>query len=543
MSLKGGTVGSQARSQRHAWTCTEDGLEFRDLRELQLHMKRKTAWSNTSLVGCRVSVLLDNREWSEGIISQYHRSSGKHCVEFRASGERRWLHMLRTAFYIIERASHSLGTEETKEPEPSSGLAPVEPWTYAENLSLNFVRAQSIMYHCYGRRIQETGHKTLGHICVTEDDKRTAADAKGSLLYGELLPRGVNKALGPKHLNAARASTLFDLGMGTGKVALQAFLQFSNLKRVFGVELSAARFRIAEKALLNLLMMYPNKYVLQRHVTGKFLSVRALETSQVLEVACGNLMHIDDIQEADIVMLETEVSPEVFGQFSGMLNRAKEGSRLLTYLDLRKVWQLSGSFPFRQLEANRSFADRYPTSWSVQRGHHFFLWIKLLKPPLGSALSAAGGSQSAGASDGSEHTGKSKERGCFYPIIALFVSSPHGNIVEEVPTGGMGGPDTSTVGLGLSSSAASSADDSETMRETSAFSFVKPSVAGMTGIGAELTGARGQSEHRGRHGDGTDFSGEHSTPAASDVEVEPWGSSSAPTAIKRAAKPPLCILQ
>ena len=62
--------------------------------------------------------------------------------------------MLRTAFYIIERASHSLGTEETKEPEPSSGLAPVEPWTYAENLSLNFVRAQSIMYHCYGRRIQ-----------------------------------------------------------------------------------------------------------------------------------------------------------------------------------------------------------------------------------------------------------------------------------------------------------------------------------------------------------------------------------------------------
>ena len=80
--------------------------------------------------------------------------SPQHCVEFRASGERRWLHMLRTAFYIIERASHSLGTEETKEPEPSSGLAPVEPWTYAENLSLNFVRAQSIMYHCYGRRIQ-----------------------------------------------------------------------------------------------------------------------------------------------------------------------------------------------------------------------------------------------------------------------------------------------------------------------------------------------------------------------------------------------------
>jgi hypothetical protein len=34
-----------------------------DLRELKLHMQRKTAWSNRALVGCRVSVLLDNRDW------------------------------------------------------------------------------------------------------------------------------------------------------------------------------------------------------------------------------------------------------------------------------------------------------------------------------------------------------------------------------------------------------------------------------------------------------------------------------------------------
>lgn len=34
--------------------------------------------------------------------------------------------------------------------------------------------------------------------------------------------------------------------------------------------------------------------------------VESRHSRQVLEVACGNLMHIDDIQEADIVMLETE---------------------------------------------------------------------------------------------------------------------------------------------------------------------------------------------------------------------------------------------
>ena len=66
---------------------------------------------------------------------------------------------------------------------------------------------------------------------------------KGSLLYGELLPRGVNKAFGSNHLNTARARTLFDLGMGTGKVVIQAFLQHRNLEFVYGVELSKGRFK------------------------------------------------------------------------------------------------------------------------------------------------------------------------------------------------------------------------------------------------------------------------------------------------------------
>ena len=42
---------------------------------------------------------------------------------------------------------------------------------------------------------------------------------------------------------ARDASTLFDLGMGTGKVAIQAFVQYRNLSYVYGVELSAGRYR------------------------------------------------------------------------------------------------------------------------------------------------------------------------------------------------------------------------------------------------------------------------------------------------------------
>ncbi|CAN0342320.1 unnamed protein product, partial [Phaeothamnion confervicola] len=134
-------------------------------------------------------------------------------------------------------------SQECKEVEYdlTEGLAPLERWTVCEDLSLDFCAAQSMLHLVFGSRIQETGHKTVGHLCVTESDRSAAREARGSLLYGELLPRGVNKAMGPRHLNASAVRSVFDLGMGTGKVAMQVFLQFPNLRRVYGIELSQVR--------------------------------------------------------------------------------------------------------------------------------------------------------------------------------------------------------------------------------------------------------------------------------------------------------------
>lgn len=70
-------------------------------------MKRKTAWSNFSLIGCRISCLIDHREWHEGFVTGFHKS-GKHNIEFRQIGEKRWLSMKKTAFYIIERSRSDL---------------------------------------------------------------------------------------------------------------------------------------------------------------------------------------------------------------------------------------------------------------------------------------------------------------------------------------------------------------------------------------------------------------------------------------------------
>ena len=75
--------------------------------------------------------------------------------------------MLRTAFYIIERPSVQQETKEAEPSDVSEGLAPIEQWTYAEEVSIDFVIAQSRLHRAFGSKIQETGHKTSGHLCVT----------------------------------------------------------------------------------------------------------------------------------------------------------------------------------------------------------------------------------------------------------------------------------------------------------------------------------------------------------------------------------------
>lgn len=106
--------------------CNECGYATNSLPDLQLHLQRKTAWSNQSLVGCRINCLVDMKEWHEGLVTQYHKS-GKHFVEFRLLQERRWLIMKKVTFYIIERpAVHNDGSEFKDSGDHEINLAPIE---------------------------------------------------------------------------------------------------------------------------------------------------------------------------------------------------------------------------------------------------------------------------------------------------------------------------------------------------------------------------------------------------------------------------------
>jgi len=77
---------------RTHYICNECGLAKPTVQDLQIHLQGKAAWSNNSLVGCRVNCLIDCKEWHEGFVTMYHRS-GKHYVEFRHLGEKLWLDM------------------------------------------------------------------------------------------------------------------------------------------------------------------------------------------------------------------------------------------------------------------------------------------------------------------------------------------------------------------------------------------------------------------------------------------------------------------
>ena len=360
---------------RTHYICYECGNAFSSLSELQFHLQRKTAWSNSSLIGCRISCLVANREWQEAFVLQFHKS-GKHYVELRNTGEKRWFNMTKVAFYIIERP-FSKDSNEIKEDDIVDSLSK-ESWTFFEEMTLDYAFAQSVLCKITGTNIQETGHKTKGHICVTDEDKDNARNHKGSLLYGELLPRGVNKALGSKHLKATTARTLFDLGMGTGKVVIQAFLQFRNLEYVYGVELSAGRFALAEETALRMLALLGKSSFELERVPGVSITITEKPgekegVCRVLKMENGDMMDVTDINIADIVMLETDIPAEHIGDMCCLLSQMKPGSRTLTYLDLRKIWP-TDMFPFMQLAINLNVNDRFPTSWTVQRGHHFFLW-------------------------------------------------------------------------------------------------------------------------------------------------------------------------
>lgn len=81
--------------------------------------------------------------------------------------------MLKLAFYIIEPlVDHEKNEYKDSESGPADLILNTQnEWTYSEDISFDYAFTQSVLFKIYGGMIQETGHKTRGHVSLTEYDR------------------------------------------------------------------------------------------------------------------------------------------------------------------------------------------------------------------------------------------------------------------------------------------------------------------------------------------------------------------------------------
>jgi len=256
-----------------------------------------------------------------------------------------------------------------------------------ESSVFSSVRVREILQKSYSDLIGQT---------VEEPDRQEATTTDSSLCFGEVLPDGVSKMLDNEHLRASSSRILYDLGMGLGKLVMQAFLEYPSLEKIVGVELAYSRFKKAECAIAQLAENTPGDNVvwsLSKLENGTRLIenfkdpkrvkedtkaiVRPKSRERTLEIRRGNLFHVPECKEADIIVCETKIRPVKFRELCLLLNTAKKGTRILTYENLDEVYQCAKiDTPWKRLPINTA-DDVFPASWCTQ-GTHFHLFEKIL---------------------------------------------------------------------------------------------------------------------------------------------------------------------
>lgn len=94
-------------------------------------------------------------------------------------------------------------------------------------------------------------------------------------------------------------------------------------------------------------------------VTGRMIVITEIlggeqDHGRVLHLEYGNMFDVQNIEMADIVMLETDIPSHLQPDLCGLLSLMKDGARTLTYLDLRRIWTTGvGPYPYRQMDCNR----------------------------------------------------------------------------------------------------------------------------------------------------------------------------------------------
>jgi len=227
-------------------------------------------------------------------------------------------------------------------------------------------------------KIGETGYDIAAARCCSEAEKSEARQRGSSLLYGEMLPDGVSKALHMDRLGGALAdgSVVLELGMGGGTVAAQIFFQCQKVRHVLGVELVRSRYQIAEAALQRLATEDSTCYRIREKSSGQQVSLEEVKTGRLLECRCADFfaMGLDLSKKTDVIFFAVNIPCKLFPDLCQRLSTAKEGCRLFTYHRLDAIWWSQEQCPFHQVEVNVPDTDTFSTSWSPQ-GYRFYVYV------------------------------------------------------------------------------------------------------------------------------------------------------------------------
>jgi hypothetical protein len=211
-------------------------------------------------------------------------------------------------------------------------------------------------------------------------ERESAVESNVSLMYGEISDVGVRTLL--TVMNVSKAKRVLDMGSGRGCVVLQAFLEWPHLTHVTGIEFNTMRASIASEALHRLHLSFQSEHandpnvhsnieeskcdsgLLTKLVQNNYSGVHPVE--RTLELINGNMLDIPPsyIESADIIIMQTNVLFACNESVTRVLERARKGTRLLTYRPITELYVESPrrwTTYWKWLEAKEVKVE---TSWS-----------------------------------------------------------------------------------------------------------------------------------------------------------------------------------
>jgi len=158
--------------------------------------------------------------------------------------------------------------------------------------------------------------------------------------FGELRPCAVETMCDIMNMNTA--SMFIDAGSGRGKLALQVFFRYPNVKKIVAMELMKSRYDVGVAGMRNLQKNFPMTFDLEEHKDGTTVLFSFKGQNRVMEMKNMDLFDLpkETYQQADVLLLETAIMRHDEIR-SKVLMQTKVGCHILSYEPYRNYGKVS----------------------------------------------------------------------------------------------------------------------------------------------------------------------------------------------------------